>query len=114
MIDYSKSLVIALKTILPTHYEMTLTSGTQTPCISYMERNNYSIADGDSIANSRISFQVKVWADTISDIQKYSLLIDSKLRPMGFQRTSATELFDNESAMIQKIMVYEANATENF
>ena len=41
MIDYHNSLVSALKTVLPAHYEMTLTSKTETPCISYMETNNY-------------------------------------------------------------------------
>ena len=41
MIDYHGDLVTALKTILPTYYEMTLHSGLATPCISYMEINNY-------------------------------------------------------------------------
>ena len=36
MINYHRELVKALNTILPTHYEMTLTSKTKTPCISYM------------------------------------------------------------------------------
>ena len=40
MIDYNSQLVNALKTILPTYYELTLTEGTKTPCISYQERNN--------------------------------------------------------------------------
>lgn len=34
MINYHSQLVAALKTVLPTHYELTLTSGTETPCIS--------------------------------------------------------------------------------
>ena len=41
MMDYHKQLVSALNTVLPTHYEMALTSKTQAPCISYMEQNNY-------------------------------------------------------------------------
>jgi hypothetical protein len=42
MIDYHKRLVSVLNNILPTHYELTLTSNTKTPCISYQERNNYA------------------------------------------------------------------------
>ena len=49
MIDYHSNLVNALKTILPTHYEMTLHSGLDTPCISYRENNNYSAETGDTI-----------------------------------------------------------------
>ena len=41
MIDYYKDMVNALKQVLPTHHEMTLHRGIVTPCISYMELNNY-------------------------------------------------------------------------
>ena len=60
MIDYHYELVNALKTILPTHYEMTLTSKTTTPCISYMEINNYVSINGETLGYSRIAYQIKV------------------------------------------------------
>jgi len=56
MIDYHSSLVSALNTILPTYYELNLTRDCQVPCISYMERNNYVEANGDSLGYSRISY----------------------------------------------------------
>ena len=114
MIDYHKELVKALNTILPTHYEMTLHSGLKTPCISYMETNNYVVAEGERNGYSRISFQVKVWANDIALIQKYALEVAEVLRPLGFTRTSSGELYDNESSMIQKIMTFEAVALEEF
>ena len=114
MIDYHKDLVSALSTVLPTHYEMTLTSGTKTPCISYMEMNNYTVANGDRFGYSRISYQVKVWSNDIAELQKYALQIDAVLRPLGFVRTSSGELYDRQSTMIQKIMNYEALASEDF
>lgn len=114
MIDYSKQLVTALKTVLPTHYEMALHSGLKTPCISYMETNNYSIESGDSLGYSRISYQVKVWGNKIADLQKYSLQIDSVLRPLGFKRIASGELYDQNSTMIQKILTYECLALENY
>lgn len=114
MIDYHSNLVSALNTVLPTHYEMALTSKTTTPCISYQERNNYVDSNGDTLGYSRISYTVKVWANNIAIIQKYALEIDKVLRPLGFKRTSSGELYDPQSTMIQKIMTYECLALENF
>lgn len=114
MIDYHKDLVGALQTVLPTHYELTLTSGTEVPCISYMERNNYVSESGTTQGYSYISYQVKVWGHNIGEIQKYALMIDAVLRPLGWKRTSAQELYDHNSTMIQKIMNYEALGFENY
>lgn len=116
MIDYHKSLVSALNNILPTHYEMTLTSKTPTPCISYMELNNYSETDiiNSTVGYSRISYQIKVWGNNIADLQEYSLQVDNALRSLGFKRISSGELYDNQSTMIQKILTYEALAFEKF
>lgn len=114
MIDYHKELVSELNKILPTHYEMALTAGLPTPCISYMEMNNYIISYGDKLAYSRISYQVKVWGNDISELQKYALQIDAALKPFGFIRTSSSELYDKNSTMIQKIMMFEALASETY
>jgi hypothetical protein len=114
VIDYHSNLVSALNTVLPTHYEMTLTSKTETPCISYMETNNYTSSSGDTLGYSFITYQVKVWANDIAQIQRYALEIDAVLRPLGFKRIASGELHDNASSMIQKIMTYEALALENY
>ena len=114
MIDYHKELVKALKTVLPTHYEMVLHSGLAVPCISYMETNNATDANGDTIGYSRITYQIKVWATDIGTIQKYALKVDAVLRPLGFKRIASGELYDNNSSMIQKIMTFEALASEEY
>lgn len=114
MIDYHKELVSALENVLPTHYEMALTADTETPCISYQERNNYVSTFGDTLGYSRIIYTVKVWANDIADIQKYSMMIDDVLRPIGFKRTSANELYDINSTMIQKVLTFEALAYETY
>lgn len=112
MIDYHKDLVSALNDVLPTYYEMALTSKTKTPCISYMELNNYVTEAGDTLEYSYITYQVKVWANDIGTIQKYALEVDKVLKPIGFKRISSGELYDNNSTMIQKILTYEALALE--
>lgn len=114
MIDYHKELVAALETVLPTHYEMTLHSGLATPCYSYMETNNYVSDEGTTLGYSRIRYQVKVWATDIATIQKYALMADTVLRPLGFKRTATNELYDNNSSMIQKILTYEALGLEEY
>ena len=114
MIDYHAELVQALNKVLPTHYEMTLTSKTKTPCISYMETNNYVSTSGDTLGYSYIKYQVKVWGNDISELQKYALQIDAVLRPLGFTRVSSGELYDRESTMIQKILTFEALASEEY
>lgn len=107
MTDCYVELVGALDTVLPTHYEMTLTSGTKTPCISLMETNNYVSSIGDTLAYNIVQFQIKVWANNIELIQRYSKEVDDVLRPLDWKRVSSGELYDNNSSMIQKIMTYE-------
>lgn len=114
MIDYSKEFVSALNSVLPTNHELALTSKTQTPCISYQERDNAIQVNGDTRGYSKISFTVKVWAKTIADIMKYAIEVDAVLRPIGFTRTSSNELYDRNSTMIQKIMTYEALFLEDY
>lgn len=114
MIDYDARIVAALNKVLPTHHELVLTSKTKTPCISYQENNNYDDLTGDTLGYSRISYTIKVWSTEIAELKKYSLMIDSVLRPLGFKRTSTGELADRNSTMIQKIMNYEALASEQY
>lgn len=116
MVDYNKEIVTTLSAILPTHYEMVLHSGLQTPCYSYMELNNYSATEtiGATLGYSKITYQIKVWSNRVNEIQHYALLADEALRKIGFKRISSGELFDHNSAMIQKILTYECLALENY
>lgn len=115
MVDFHKNLVSALESIgLPVQYEMALTRKTKVPCISYMESNNYTTAAGDTLGYSYITYIVKVWANDVAAIQRYSLEVDKVLRPLGFKRIASGELYDNNSSMIQKIMTFEALASENY
>jgi hypothetical protein len=114
MIDYDTEVVSALNTVLPTHYELALTSKTPKPCISYQERDNADTETGDTLGYSRISYTVKVWGNEIKQIKQYAKQIDSALRPLGFKRISSGELHDKQSTMIQKIMTYEARCLEEY
>lgn len=114
MIDYGKELVSALSTVLPTHYELALTSKAKTPCISWQERNNYDTAVGDTLGYSFISYTVKVWGNNIGELMQYAKDIDAVLRPIGFKRISSGEIYDVNSTMIQKILTYEVLVKEEY
>ena len=79
-----------------------------------MELNNSIEEDGDSIGYSRIKYQIKVWANNIEIIQEYAPKVDKAMRALGFKRVASAELYDNNSAMIQKVLTYEALALEEF
>jgi hypothetical protein len=114
MIDYHKEITAALSEVLPTYYELHLTKDALVPCFSYMEAGNYDDATGDTLGYSVISYQVKVWATDVATIQVNALLADAAMRGLGFKRTSAAELHDRNSSMIQKVMIYEALGLENY
>ena len=114
MVDYTPTLVKALNNILPTYYELRLSSGTLTPCISYQERSNTAQEQGDTLGYSRISYTIKVWGDDLAALNNYAKQIDNALRPMGWKRTGCNELFSYQSTMIQKILTYEALFLETF
>ena len=95
---------------------MTLHSGLETPCISYMETNNYAATDsiGATLGYSWITYQVKIWGNDIGLLQDYAQKIDDVVRPLGFKRIASGELYDNNSTMIQKILTYQCLALEDF
>lgn len=113
MVNYHKQIVTALKTVLPTHFEMTM-KNELIPCITYLEISNNAEDEGNTLGYSRISYQIKIWALTIAEIQEYAMQIDNVMRGLGFKRTSGGEAFDDNSPLIQKILVYEALALEEF
>lgn len=114
MYNYHKQLYTALSALLPAHYEMAMTSGATFPCLSYMEITNYDTAAGDTMGYSSLSYQVTVWAKTLAELQTYAAQVDAKLRPLGFTRTSAAELYNNESGIMRKVLTYDANAVETY
>ena len=114
MIDYHSELVKALETVLPTHYELVLTSNTKPPCISYIENNNYQGSTGTTLGYSHISYTISIWANGVGKVQEYATQVDSVLRKIGWSRSSSGELYDKSTGLVRKIMNYDALALEQF
>lgn len=112
MIDYRKMIVGALNTVLTTYYALFVDGEEPMPCLTYYESNNYSTGIGDTREVAKVSFYVKVWSTSVSDIATYAPQVDAAMRAIGFRRTSAQELtVDN---VICKIMAFEAVSIEDF
>ena len=50
----------------------------------------------------------------MQDLQEYAAKIDAVMRDLNFRRVSCAELYDNNSAMMQKVLTYEAISLETF
>lgn len=112
MLDVRQDIVNSLKTILPTYYELFCDENTQMPCITYIEDNNSIAASGDTLGYSNISFIIKVWGYTVSDIAGYSLQVDTSMRQLGYKRTSTNEIIVGNQ--IEKVLYYSALGKENY
>lgn len=114
MVDYYTTIVDTLTDILPTYYEPTITNDVQLPCITYIQRNDYNVANGDTLGYSLISYTIKIWDQSISNIMNYAIEVDEALRNLGFKRISSADLYDVNSTIKQKVLVYEALFNETY
>ena len=105
MIDFDPSIVEALSVILPTYYENFITGDITLPCITFVENNNSSYLEGDTLRYSHLNYTIKLWMDNKTQ-QSYLAEIDMAMKRMGFVRNSANELING--SVIEKIMDYEA------
>lgn len=110
MYNYKPILVENLDNILPTYYELFVDSKTPTPCITYIEANNSTELDGETMRYSRIAYLVKVWGNDLAQLIPYFEQVDNALFQAGFHRVSYNELsYNNQLCLIGR---YEARALE--
>ena len=117
MIDFDKQIVAALSTIevstgvyLPVYYENFITGDITLPCITYVENNNSSYLEGDTLRYSYLDYTVKLWMDNKTQ-QIYLNKIDEAMLELGFYRQGTNEYVNGR--VIQKVMDYEAIGWEN-
>ena len=111
MLDYKPTLKAKLEEILPTYYELFVDSTTATPCITYMEQNDYAEQEGDTLRYSRKRFRIKLWGDDLEELTNYAGQVDSLLFSLGFKRVNYNELWYNEQICL--IIDYQGLALEN-
>lgn len=107
MIDYKETLISSLSALgYPVQYELFLNSSQTFPCITYIELDNDSLLEGDTLRYSNLAFTIKVWGKKISTLSAIAAEIDAVLKPLGFTRTFSTEM--SEEGVLQKIMRYSS------
>lgn len=113
MVDTKKEIVAALsKTGLKVYYEQFVNSDTAIPCITYVEYDNSSLANGDTLGYSTITYHIKVWSKDLKELTNYAAQIDNIMRGIGFVRRNMVELWLD--GIGQRQLKYEAKALENF
>ena len=113
MIDWKKPLVSILETVgLPVYYELICDSSIKTPCITYIENDNSSVVEGDTLCYSRLSFLIKIWGTDLAILSQYADKLDDVMRQAGFVRQYKNELVYNNT-QIQFIFRFDADALEN-
>lgn len=105
MIDFDPNIVEALSEVLPCYYENFITEEITLPCITFVENNNSSYLEGDTLRYSHLNYTIKLWMDDKNQ-QSYLADIDSVMKGLGFVRNSTNELVNGR--VIEKIMDYEA------
>lgn len=103
MIDYKPTLVTQLETLgIPVYYELFVDSDTATPCITYMEQNNYTLTEANNnIRYSYCNFRIKLWGDDLEVLSGYRTQVDTLMFTLGFKRNNYNELwYNNQLCMI--------------
>lgn len=110
MLNYHTQLrTLLLQTGVEVYFEA-IEDKIATPCISYMEVNNSSYAKGNTLQFSNLSYQIKVWAETILEANSIAEDIDSILSANGFTRVSSQDMVD--AGLVMKILRFNAIAYE--
>lgn len=78
------------------------------PAISYYEMDN-SVASraDDGEYSSNIAIQIDIWAKTPSKCSNLAIQVDTKMEELGFVRTLAVDLFEQETKIYHKSMRFE-------
>lgn len=79
----------------------------QFPRITYFEYNNIdSDYAEDEATASQVFIQVSVWAQDAAHLSPIAAEVDTTMRSLGFYRTSATDLYEDDTKVFHKALRY--------
>jgi len=107
MLDINPLLVETLNEVgLPVLLENFLDSTTPLPCITYIEYGNKDTLTGNTIEYSELITMIKVWGTDLVVLISNAILIDEKMKLLGFKRDFGSPLF--KDGIGQYILRYKA------
>ena len=62
------------------------------PCITYTEYSNRDTLTGDTLEYSEIITMVKVWSDSMGERISNAILIDKKMKSLGYKKDFGGDL----------------------
>ena len=78
------------------------------PAISYYEMDNsMSSKADDEEYSSNIAIQIDIWAKSSSKCSSLAIGVNNKMEELDFERTLATDLFEQETKIFHKTMRFE-------
>lgn len=108
---YTKMQSILEQSHLPTFYEHFVEESISVPCISWLELNDASLYEGDTMRYSDISVRVSVWATNLEELYTNSAYVDGLMVANGFIRTGIADLhLDN--GIVKKSISYTCTSKE--
>lgn len=109
MIDAKKFLLEKLNTVsAPVVYELFINENTTFPCISYIQAGDDSLYSGDTLNVANISFLIKVYSRTVSELESIAHEVDMALK--GWRRSGGNETVLNN--IIIKNLIYTVDGIE--
>ncbi|MBO8164700.1 MAG: DUF3168 domain-containing protein [Brevibacillus sp.] len=81
---------------------------TAEPYITFFELTNFDdLYLDDSASASEIHFQIDIWAK--GNTSPFAVEVDKTMKSIGFARTSATDLYENDTKTYHKALRYRTN-----
>ena len=78
------------------------------PAISYYEMDNsVSSKADDNEYSSNIAIQIDIWAKSPSKCSELFIEVNKKMEELDFERTLATDLFEQETKIYHKTIRFE-------
>lgn len=78
------------------------------PAISYYEMDNSMCSKADDEEySSNIAIQIDIWAKSPSKCSELAIEVNDKMEDLEFERTLATDLFEQETKIYHKTMRFE-------
>jgi len=112
MIDVNPLIISTLNTIgLPVLLETKFDADSPIPCITAIEFSNKDTLTGDTLEYSEIIIMIKVWSDDMAVLMSNSMLIDTKIKALGFKRDFGSTLFGTGTG--QYILRYKGTGVQN-
>lgn len=110
MINFDETLVGELSTVLPVYHEFDTDISSSGPYITYLNSNDVSYKEGDTIRYSKVEYTLKLNGSSAELLKPHLQNIDNRMNGLGFTRKGTKT--QNKDNTIQIELTYEGLGKE--